>query len=96
MMKLGKKQSMDIINQGAKAMCGFSYGLAILIYDIEHGIDDYVLWGWNNEHKVHKSKIRYSKDEYSDDYIPFFGYGYGGRVYLNECLKCSKGGEIDA
>ncbi len=41
------------------ATCGVSNTLAVLIYDIEYGDNDYAIWKYSDEDKFHKSTIRY-------------------------------------
>lgn len=34
----------------------------LYVYDIEYGIDDVVVWGWSNDPRVHRSKVRTDRD----------------------------------
>lgn len=62
-MKLGKKESREILNN-YEAMGIYvlnNYG-GITIYNIEYGIEDYVIYKWFNEEILYKSKLKVNKE----------------------------------
>jgi hypothetical protein len=70
-------------NLNPKAVYGISNTMSVLIYDIEYGINDSVIWRFSNEKKLHKSRIYYRQH---DDERAFFSY-CGNRFYLDEFIR---------
>ena len=64
------------------AACGISNTVAVLIYSIEYGINDSVIWGFSNEDKLHKCRIYYAQHNDRN----FFSY-CGKRFYLDEFMR---------
>ena len=61
MIITSKKQ----INKYKNSECGskpISNWATIDVYDVEFGIDDYVVWAYSYGEYFHKSKIRYTDD----------------------------------
>ena len=56
-MKLSKKESREILNNyepmGIYTLSNFG---GVTIYNIEYGIEDYVIYKWFNEEILYKSK----------------------------------------
>ena len=73
---------MKKTNQQPIAVYSICNTLSILIYDIEYGINDSVIWGFSNEDKLHKSRIYYQQHDDKD----FFSY-CGKRFHLNEFIR---------
>ena len=63
-----------------KAIYTLSNAASIRIIDIEHGIDDRVLY-LDMKGKTHKAKVYYTSM-----YTAYFMYG-SMRIYLDECIK---------
>lgn len=53
----------------------------IEIIDIEHGINDFVIWRWSNESKLHKSRAYYDSKRGA-----YFKVN-GRREYLDEYMR---------
>ncbi len=70
-------------NREPIAVCGISNTMSVLIYDIEYGINDSVIWKYSNEDKFHKSRIYYGQH---DDDRAFFS-NCGNRFYLDEFMR---------
>lgn len=81
-MKLGKKESREILNNyEPMGICTLSNFGGISIYNIEYGIEDYVIYKWYNEEILYKSKLKVNKD---GDYV----FRIGNVWYnLNEFIK---------
>lgn len=64
----------------AKAIASDGYNM--VIYEIENGIDDYVIWGYADEKKQRRSKIYYTQSS---------GRAYfkvnGSRRYLDSFMR---------
>ena len=67
----------------AIAVYGICNTLSVLIFDIENGINNSVIWRFSNEEKLHKSRIYYQQH---DDDRAFFSYS-GKRFYLDEFMR---------
>lgn len=62
-MKLGKKESKKILNNyEPMGVCTLSNFGGITIYNIEYGIEDYVIYRWYNEEILYKSKLKVNKE----------------------------------
>ena len=81
-MKLGKKESREILNNyEPMGICTLSNFGGITIYNIEYGIEDYIIYKWFNEERLYKSKLKVNKD---GDYV----FRIGNVWYnLNEFIK---------
>lgn len=81
-MKLGKKESREILNNyEPMGICTLSNFGGISIYNIEYGIEDYIIYRWYNEEILYKSKLKVNKD---GDYV----FRIGNVWYnLNEFIK---------
>ena len=81
-MKLGKKESREILNNyEPMGICTLSNFGGVTIYNIEYGIEDYVIYRWFNEDRLYKSKLKVNKD---GDYV----FRIGNVWYnLNEFIK---------
>ena len=62
-MKLSKKESREILNNyepmGIYTLSNFG---GVTIYNIEYGINDYVIYRWFNEEILYKSKLKVNKE----------------------------------
>jgi hypothetical protein len=56
--------------------------LAIIILDIEFGIDDYIIFKYSNDKRKRKAKIKY---DYNRQSYYFTSHGY--RYYLDEFIR---------
>ena len=81
-MKLGKKESREILNNyEPMGICTLSNFGGVTIYNIEYGIEDYVIYRWFNEDRLYKSKLKVNKE---GDYV----FRIGNVWYnLNEFIK---------
>ena len=81
-MKLSKKESREILNNyEPMGICTLSNFGGITIYNIEYGIEDYIIYKWFNEERLYKSKLKVNKD---GDYV----FRIGNVWYnLNEFIK---------
>ena len=81
-MKLSKKESREILNNyEPMGICTLSNFGGVTIYNIEYGIEDYVIYRWFNEDRLYKSKLKVNKD---GDYV----FRIGNVWYnLNEFIK---------
>ena len=62
-MKLSKKESREILNNyEAMGICTLSNFGGVSIYNIEYGINDYVIYRWFNEEILYKSKLKVNKE----------------------------------
>ena len=62
-MKLGKKESREILNNyEPMGICTLSNFGGVTIYNIEYGINDYVIYRWFNEEILYKSKLKVNKE----------------------------------
>ena len=62
-MKLSKKESREILNNyEPMGMCTLSNFGGITIYNIEYGIEDYIIYRWYNEEILYKSKLKVNKE----------------------------------
>lgn len=62
-MKLGKKESREILNNyEPMGICTLSNFGGITIYNIEYGIEDYIIYKWFNEERLYKSKLKVNKE----------------------------------
>lgn len=62
-MKLGKKESREILNNyEPMGVCTLSNFGGITIYNIEYGIEDYIIYKWFNEERLYKSKLKVNKE----------------------------------
>lgn len=62
-MKLGKKESREILNNyEPMGVCTLSNFGGITIYNIEYGIEDYIIYRWFNEEILYKSKLKVNKE----------------------------------
>lgn len=62
-MKLGKKESKKILNNyEILGICTLSNFGGITIYNIEYGIEDYVIYRWYDEEILYKSKLKVNKE----------------------------------
>ncbi len=62
-MKLSKKESREILNNyEPMGICTLSNFGGITIYNIEYGIEDYVIYRWFNEERLYKSKLKVNKE----------------------------------
>lgn len=62
-MKLSKKESREILNNyEPMGICTLSNFGGISIYNIEYGIEDYVIYKWFNEERLYKSKLKVNKE----------------------------------
>ena len=62
-MKLGKKESREILNNYEPlGVCTLSNFGGVTIYNIEYGIEDYVIYQWFNEEILYKSKLKVNKE----------------------------------
>lgn len=62
-MKLSKKESREILNNyEPMGICTLSNFGGISIYNIEYGIEDYVIYKWYNEERLYKSKLKVNKE----------------------------------
>ena len=62
-MKLGKKESREILNNyEPMGICTLSNFGGVTIYNIEYGIEDYVIYRWFNEERLYKSKLKVNKE----------------------------------
>ena len=61
-MKLSKKESREILNNYEPlGVCTLSNFGGVTIYNIEYGIEDYVIYRWFNEEILYKSKLKVNK-----------------------------------
>lgn len=66
-MKLGKKESREILNNyEPMGICTLSNFGGVTIYNIEYGIEDYIIYKWFDEEILYKSKLKVNKD---GDYV---------------------------
>ena len=62
-MKLNKKESREILNNYEPiGVCTLSNFGGVTIYNIEYGIEDYVIYRWFNEEILYKSKLKVNKE----------------------------------
>ena len=62
-MKLSKKESREILNNYEPlGICTLSNFGGITIYNIEYGINDYIIYQWFNEEILYKSKLKVNKE----------------------------------
>ena len=62
-MKLSKKESREILNNyEPMGICTLSNFGGITIYNIEYGIEDYIIYKWFNEERLYKSKLKVNKE----------------------------------
>lgn len=62
-MKLSKKESREILNNYEPiGVCTLSNFGGVTIYNIEYGINDYVIYRWFNEEILYKSKLKVNKE----------------------------------
>ena len=62
-MKLSKKESREILNNyEPMGICTLSNFGGITIYNIEYGIEDYIIYKWFNEERLYKSKLKINKE----------------------------------
>ena len=62
-MKLSKKESREILNNYKPlGICTLSNFGGVTIYNIEYGIEDYVIYKWFNEEILYKSKLKVNKE----------------------------------
>ena len=62
-MKLNKKESREILNNyEPMGICTLSNFGGVTIYNIEYGIEDYVIYRWFNEEILYKSKLKVNKE----------------------------------
>ena len=62
-MKLSKKESREILNNYTPiGVCTLSNFGGVTIYNIEYGIEDYVIYQWFNEEILYKSKLKVNKE----------------------------------
>ena len=62
-MKLSKKESREILNNYEPlGICTLSNFGGVTIYNIEYGINDYVIYRWFNEERLYKSKLKVNKE----------------------------------
>ena len=62
-MKLSKKESREILNNyEPMGICTLSNFGGVTIYNIEYGINDYVIYKWFNEERLYKSKLKVNKE----------------------------------
>ena len=62
-MKLSKKESREILNNyEPMGICTLSNFGGITIYNIEYGIEDYIIYRWFNEEILYKSKLKVNKE----------------------------------
>ena len=62
-MKLSKKESREILNNyEPMGICTLSNFGGVTIYNIECGINDYVIYRWFNEEILYKSKLKVNKE----------------------------------
>ena len=81
-MKLGKKESREILNNyEPMGVCTLSNFGGVTIYNIEYGIEDYVIYKWFNEERLYKSKLKVNKEGESVFRIGNIWYN------LNEFIK---------
>lgn len=81
-MKLSKKESREILNNyEPMGICTLSNFGGITIYNIEYGIEDYIIYRWFNEEILYKSKLKVNKEGESVFRIGNIWYN------LNEFIK---------
>ena len=62
-MKLGKNESREILNNyEPMGICTLSNFGGVTIYNIEYGIEDYIIYKWFNEERLYKSKLKVNKE----------------------------------
>ena len=62
-MKLSKKESREILNNyEPMGICTLSNFGGVTIYNIQYGIEDYVIYRWFNEEILYKSKLKVNKE----------------------------------
>ena len=62
-MKLSKKESREILNNyEPMGICTLSNFGGVTIYNIEYGINDYIIYQWFNEEILYKSKLKVNKE----------------------------------
>ena len=62
-MKLSKKESREILNNyEPMGICTLSNFGGVTIYNIEYGIEDYIIYKWFNEERLYKSKLKINKE----------------------------------
>lgn len=62
-MKLSKKESREILNNyEPMGTCTLSNFGGVTIYNIEYGIEDYIIYQWFNEERLYKSKLKVNKE----------------------------------
>ena len=62
-MKLSKKESREILNNYEPiGVCTLSNFGGVTIYNIEYGVNDYVIYRWFNEEILYKSKLKVNKE----------------------------------
>ena len=68
---------------------GVSSDGLVKVLDIEHGVDDYVLYQFKND-KVKRAKVHYEETEDNElfEYMPYFKVGKL-KYYFNEITRCN-------
>ena len=62
-MKLGKKESREILNNYKPlGVCTLSNFGGVTIYNIEYGINDYIIYQWFDNDRLYKSKLKVNKE----------------------------------
>ena len=62
-MKLSKKESREILNNyEPMGICTLSNFGGVTIYNIEYGIEDYIIYRWFDEEILYKSKLKVNKE----------------------------------
>ena len=62
-MKLSKKESREILNNyEPMGVCTLSNFGGVTIYNIEYGIEDYIIYRWYDEERLYKSKLKVNKE----------------------------------
>lgn len=62
-MKLSKKESREILNNYEPlGVCTLSNFGGVTIYNIEYGMEDYIIYKWFNEEILYKSKLKVNKE----------------------------------
>ena len=62
-MKLSKKESREILNNyEPMGICTLSNFGGVTIYNIEYGMEDYIIYKWFNEERLYKSKLKVNKE----------------------------------
>ena len=62
-MKLSKKESREILNNyEPMGVCVLNNYGGVTIYNVEYGIEDYIIYRWYNEEILYKSKLKVNKE----------------------------------